>query len=263
MKHQTAPYFGRCMHSLNMARGRCYMWFFLQMRRQVQGGKEKTAIVSPPLPLWQLWRCGPPAGEHWARRQYEWLRQVWSVWALLCATGAAFRIAHQTPSGSLLCRCFSLSSERDKNFYAPALAFFARAYLAVKADDLCTVFTLEFMCYCDKAGGVVCVSVWWFMSVYWDRRLSDGLLEDTNNLPWECKVPWVPNPSPYLQRSHMSNACCPLHHLTTALLVTICKLHAFSCVLQGGYNELHLGKTIASDCQKRLKYINKKLLSLC
>lgn len=107
------------------------------------------------------------------------------------------------------------------------------------------------MCYCDKAGGVVCVSVWWFMSVYWDRRLSDGLLEDTNNLPWECKVPWVPNPSPYLQRSHMSNARCPLHHLTTALLMTICKLHAFSCVLQGGYNELHLGKTIASDCQKR------------
>lgn len=165
--------------------------------------------------------------------------------------------------GKFWCRCFALSSERDKNFYAPALAFFARAYLAVKADDLCTVFTLEFMCYCDKAGGVVCVSVWWFMSVYWDCRLSDGLLEDTNNLPWECKVPWVPNPSPYLQRSHMSNACCPLHHLTTALLVTICKLHAFSCVLQGGYNELHLGKTIASDCQKRLKYINKKLLSLC
>lgn len=111
------------------------------------------------------------------------------------------------------------------------------------------------MCYCDKAGGVVCVSVWWFMSGYWDRRLSDGLLEDTNNLPWECKVPWVPNPSPYLQRSHMSNACCPLHHLTTALLVTICKLHAFSCVLQDAYNELHLGKT--SDRQKRQKYINK------
>lgn len=60
---------------------------------------------------------------------------------------------------NILCRCFSLSSERDKNFYAPALVFFARAYLAVKADDLCTVFTLEFMCYCDKAGGVVCVSV--------------------------------------------------------------------------------------------------------
>lgn len=151
-----------------MARGRCYMWFFLQMRRQVQGGKEKTAIVFayPALMTAVEWRCGPPAGEHWARRQYEWLRQVWCVWALLCATGTAFKIAHQKPLGSLLCSlekfCVDVLlylQSADKNFYAPALAFFARAYLAVKADDLCTVFTLEFMCYCDKAGGVVCVSM--------------------------------------------------------------------------------------------------------
>lgn len=72
------------------------------------------------------------------------------------------------------------------------------AYLAVKTDDLCTVFTLEFMCHCDKAGRPVFMSAC-FMSVYWDHRLSDCLLEDTNNIPWECRVPPVPSPIPYLQ----------------------------------------------------------------
>ncbi len=52
-------------------------------------------------------------------------------------------------------------------FHSLALALFVRAYLAVKTDDLCTVFALEFMCYSDKASGFVCVSVSvWFMSVY-------------------------------------------------------------------------------------------------
>lgn len=55
---------------------------------------------------------------------------------------------------------FFLIFRAQIKFYTPALAFSACAYLAVKADDLCTVFTLEFMCYCDKAGGVVCVSAY-------------------------------------------------------------------------------------------------------
>lgn len=78
------------------------------------------------------------------------------------------------------------------------------AYLAVEIDDLCTVFALQFMCCSDKAGRPVFMSAC-FMSVYWDHRLSDCLLEDTNNIPWECSVPPVPSPIPYLQHSHMSN----------------------------------------------------------
>lgn len=55
----------------------------------------------------------------------------------------------------------------------PSVSLCLVAYLAVKTNDLCTVFTLEFMCYSDKVCGPVCTSAY-FMSVYWDRRLPTG-----------------------------------------------------------------------------------------
>lgn len=55
----------------------------------------------------------------------------------------------------------------------PSVSLCLFAYLAVKTNDLCAVFTLEFMCYFDKVCGPACTSAY-FMSVYWDCRLLTG-----------------------------------------------------------------------------------------
>lgn len=62
-------------------------------------------------------------------------------------------------------RCFILSSELGQHFTLSLCLSSSVAYLAVKTDDLCRVFTLRFICYSDKATGFVCTSVQ-FMSVY-------------------------------------------------------------------------------------------------
>lgn len=172
------------------------------------------------------WRCGPPAGEYtmiWSSCAH---RQM--CLASLSVACVGFPLCNRDwfqNSSSKTLRLFIVffGSQMENlmemfyfvlgaqiKFHSLAPALFVCAYLAVKTDDLCTVFAVKFMCYSDKAGGSVCVSVSvWFMSVYWDHRLQDCLLEDTNNLPWECKVPPVPNPIPYLQHSHMSDVYCP------------------------------------------------------
>lgn len=69
---------------------------------------------------------------------------------------------------------FLISPLRSDNISPhPSISLCLVTYLAVKTNDLCTIFTLEFMCYSDKVCGPVCTSAH-FMSVYWDHRLPTG-----------------------------------------------------------------------------------------
>lgn len=106
------------------------------------------------------WRCGPPAGEYtmiWpsCARQHGLALLNWRVSAFLLAAGTGFKIGHQRKENL----CFYLSFELRSHFTLWLHLSLSSSYLAVKTDDLCTVFTLDFMCYSDKASGAVCMSV--------------------------------------------------------------------------------------------------------
>lgn len=128
-----------------------------------------------------------------------------STYVLLRAE-TSFAIAHQSVAmfGSEMMKIhserFLLSSELG--CFSPWLA-----YLAVKTKDLCTVFTLEFMCYSDKNCGPACVSEY-FMSVYWDHRLPTG--GHTKHYSVGMQSPTSSQSILYLQHSHMSDEYYPL-----------------------------------------------------
>lgn len=147
---------------------------------------ENTAIVfiHPPFMTTAVeWRCGPPAGEYtmiWSSCTY---RQICMASLSVACVGFPLRNGdwfQNSSSKTLRPFIVFIGSEMENlmemfyfivgaqiKFHSLVRALFVWAYLAVKTDDLCTVFALEFMCYSDKAGGFVCASVSvWFMSVY-------------------------------------------------------------------------------------------------
>lgn len=180
-----------------------------------------------------------------SQNKYAWLCWVWRVWAFLGAAGTGFKIAHQWPSGPLLCslearwkisrRCFILSSER-------------RSISLSRAGSLCLslISLWKQMIYVQCSHWSLCVIPIRLAGLCARLRLWGlwAFIEATDCRTAYCRTQTILRgnakshqfPIPFLISSIpiwlMYIIFLNRDRLTTALLVTKCKWHVFMCTLQ-------------------------------